>query len=106
MRQKIKKLLKKLNITPNLSGYYYLMDTIEMVYEHKKDYVHATMELYSDVAKKYNQKISKIERGIRTAISKMDINVFKQMFKYTGKVNNGVFIFMVADELNDIDVEE
>ena len=105
MTQKIRKLLKKLQITPNLSGYYYLMDAIEMVYKDKEEYINATIELYNDIAKKHNQKMSKIERGIRTAISKMDINVFKQMFKYTGKVNNGVFIFMVADELDEIEVE-
>jgi hypothetical protein len=106
MTQKIRKLLKKLNIAPNLSGYFYLMDAIEMVYENKEDYINATIELYSDVARKYNHTMPNVERGIRTAISKMDIELFKQIFKYNGKVNNRVFIYMVADELDEIEVEE
>lgn len=103
---KIRKVLKKLGIAPNLSGYFYLIDAITMVHENKKKYMMAIVDLYTDVARKYNQTMPRVEKGIRNAISKIDIELFKQTFGYNGKMNNGVFIYMVADELDTVELED
>ena len=64
--KKVAALLRRLRITPNLNGYYYIK---EAVIGYKQG-IQVTNELYPDVAKKFNSTPSKVERGIRHSIEK------------------------------------
>ena len=63
---KLRKILLKIGISPNKQGYFYIIDTINIL---NKQGIHTRMmTLYKMVGKKYDKKPSQVERGIRYSI--------------------------------------
>jgi two-component system response regulator (stage 0 sporulation protein A) len=105
----ITKHIKKVGITANVKGYYYLRDAILLVHHDFDLMSHLTTGLYTTVAQKYNSTPQRVERAMRHAIetawNRGDIRVLEDFFGYTihdtkGKPTNGEFIAMLADKLN------
>jgi two-component system response regulator (stage 0 sporulation protein A) len=101
--------IKKVGITANVKGYYYLRDAILLVHNDFDLMSHLTTGLYASVAEKYNSTPQRVERAMRHAIesawNRGDIRVLEDFFGYTihddkGKPTNGEFIAMLADKLN------
>jgi two-component system, response regulator, stage 0 sporulation protein A len=101
--------IKKVGITANVKGYYYLRDAILLVHKDFALMSRMTTGLYYEVAKKYNSTPQRVERAMRHAIesawNRGDIRVLEDFFGYTihdtkGKPTNGEFIAMLADKLN------
>ena len=101
--------IKKVGITANVKGYYYLRDAILLVHNDFEMMSHLTTGLYATVAEKYNSTPQRVERAMRHAIeaawNRGDIRVLEDFFGYTihdnkGKPTNGEFIAMLADKLN------
>lgn len=101
--------IKKVGITANVKGYYYLRDAILMVHNDFELMSRLTTGLYATVAEKYNSTPQRVERAMRHAIetawNRGDIRVLEEFFGYTihdtkGKPTNGEFIAMLADKLN------
>lgn len=105
----ITKHIKRVGITANVKGYYYLRDAILLVHNDFDLMSRLTTGLYATVAKKYNSTPQRVERAMRHAIetawNRGDIRVLEDFFGYTihdtkGKPTNGEFIAMLADKLN------
>lgn len=111
IKTQIKELFKKLGIAPNIRGYHYLLEAILFVYEKKIKYLFKSTDLYKDIAKKYNDTYTSVERAMRTAIEsgylKGDLNLYDKLFGYTiskikGKPTNTEFIFTLVEELETV----
>jgi|AGTN01.2.fsa_nt_gi Response regulator of citrate/malate metabolism len=101
--------IKKVGITANVKGYYYLRDAILLVHDDFDLMSRLTTGLYVTVAEKYHSTPQRVERAMRHAIetawNRGDIRVLEDFFGYTihdnkGKPTNGEFIAMLADKLN------
>jgi len=101
--------IKKVGITANIKGYYYLRDAILLVHEDFELMSHLTTGLYKCVANKHKSTPQRVERAMRHAIetawNRGNIEVLEDFFGYTildtkGKPTNGEFIAMLADKLN------
>ncbi len=101
--------IKKVGITANVKGYYYLRDAILLVHDDFDLMSRLTTGLYASVAEKYHSTPQRVERAMRHAIetawNRGDIRVLEDFFGYTihdtkGKPTNGEFIAMLADKLN------
>ena len=74
MRKKIQDTLLSLGITPNLRGFEFICDAIEIIEEENR--VKITY-IYDKIAKKYDSTNgSQVERAIRHAISHVDAAVW------------------------------
>lgn len=71
MKERIENMVLDLGIMPNLKGFKYLTRAIELVAEDKVNNV--CEDIYEAIAKEVNTKKDCIERCIRHAISKIDI---------------------------------
>lgn len=69
MHKKIEDILLELGIMPNLKGFNYITDMVELINREEKIKIVAG---YWIVAKKYNATGARVERAIRHAISKID----------------------------------
>ena len=105
----ITKHIKKVGITANIKGYYYLREAILLVHSDFDLMSRLTTGLYATVAEKYQSTPQRVERAMRHAIesawNRGDIRVLEDFFGYTihdtkGKPTNGEFIAMLADKLN------
>lgn len=67
MKSKTEKLLLALGIMPNLSGFRYLVDAIQ-IYAEAKGRMSITKELYPQTAARHNTTGIRVERAIRHAI--------------------------------------
>ena len=65
---KIEKLLLEKDFKPNLKGFDYIVEAIELIQQDKTYSRAITTRLYPIIAKKYNDKASRVERAIRHAI--------------------------------------
>lgn len=70
MRNKIKKMLMEIGISPSLNGFDYLTDAIMLCMDSKKYLKGVTKILYPEIAEKNETTGSRVERGIRHAIEK------------------------------------
>lgn len=68
--QEISKILLLFGITPNLKGYHYIMEAVQLGMKDKDVFTMLTSHLYYPVAKKYNTTPQKVERCVRHAIEK------------------------------------
>lgn len=106
---KISKILKDLGVSPDLVGYRYLREAIQMVMEDDTLlYMRVTKELYPTIAKKFETTASRVERGMRHAIEtsalRVDLELSQDIFGNTlspssGKLTNSQFIACIADHL-------
>lgn len=104
---KISKILKQLGIYPNILGYVYLKEAIDMVL--KDDSVlrkGVTKILYPEVAKKFQANAVQVERAIRHAVhracNKGDIKLMEEIFGYNAstsasKPTNSEFIACITE---------
>ena len=61
--------LKKFGILPDISGFYYIRDSIIYLIEKSRNVFHSvTKELYPAIAKRFNTTSGKVERSTRHAI--------------------------------------
>ncbi len=103
------KLLMEMGIAPDSTGYYFLVEAINMRKEMVLNYkvTHKFMELYDVIGKKFDSKPSNVERAMRYAIEKaFEINndtlskTFGSMVdKNSGKVTVSCFIGTLAELL-------
>ena len=104
---KISKVLKQLGILPNILGYEYLKEAIDMML--KDDSVirrGITKVMYPAIARKFQSTSSRVERAIRHGVERAFIRGNAQMlndiFGYgvssdSGKATNSQFIACVAE---------
>lgn len=60
-------LLRRLGITRNFKGYYYLADALRLVLEDSNRLLLVTKSVYPEVAKRHGTSAACVERDIRTA---------------------------------------
>lgn len=102
--ERIAILLKKAGVTPGKLGWKYITEAVKIVVE---DADILMMNLYYDIAKKFNTTVSGVERAIRVSIdcafNNMPPNVQSVIFGYTvsnaGKATNREFITTLAELL-------
>lgn len=106
----IKKVLKKVGVQPQLLGYEYSLEAVQLVMEDRGYLQGITGKLYPILAKKFQTKPSRVERAIRHAIeSAMDIispDVMSDVFGNTinpkkGKPSNAHFIAAIAETVKE-----
>lgn len=108
MKYTISNTLKDLGITPNLLGYAYLRDAIELATDNPAVVHRITKELYPRIAKLNNTTPTRVERAMRNAIEgawsapggTTRETIFRHAYSAkTGKPTNSEFIATVADYL-------
>ena len=67
-RERISVYLMMLKITPNLKGYVYLSECAIRIFEDSTKKFNINNKLYNDIALKYDEKPSLIQRAVRHAI--------------------------------------
>ena len=105
-KELITSIIKELGIPANLTGYHYARCAIELMIDDINLMKSITGSLYPKIAQRFNTTVSRIERGIRTAIetgwSRANEDMTTQLFGYSissekGKPTNSEFIVTVAD---------
>lgn len=80
----IKDLLHNLGVPSNLKGYWYIIKAIELLIIKKENNL---SNIYKEISKQYNTKISNIESSIRYAIeiswNRGDIELIDKIFGYS-----------------------
>ena len=94
MREDIEKLLMDAGITPNLMGFDYLIDAIEMINE--SSIKPQMSEIYMGIGEKCQIEWRCVERCIRTAIQKMDMEFWEKIGGKSNKLRNEEVIFTLA----------
>ena len=97
MRRKIEDRLLELGIMPNLKGFSYICDLVEMITD---DTVpkYKMMYLYEVVAKKNKTTSTSVERAIRHAITKVDLGNWNGCYARSACTNlqNSEFLYTLA----------
>ena len=101
MEHRIKRLLLRLGVRPNLDGFYQIAKVIEVyVNQLNENEMPRICEIYQQVADEFQISAKKIERNIRTAVSccfKDNENICNQLsVKKCDKMSNSHFISIVA----------
>lgn len=99
MRKKIKDILLELGITPNLKGFDYICKTIDYMMTRKRIKM---VEMYRIIAKDFETTPSAVERAIRTAFLKIDVesDVFTKYFG-TDKITNSTLLHTLVYRLKE-----
>lgn len=101
MRKKTGDILLKLGITPDIKGFNYIIDLVEMI---NNDEVTKITVAYAVAGKKNGDSGSKVERAIRHAISKINITT-KEFAEHIGanvvrandgNITNSAFLYTLA----------
>lgn len=111
MRKRCEEILLKLGITPDLSGFNYIADAVEMI--NKNQEIKITL-MYREIARKYDKRDANIERAIRHAISGVNPNgeaykkyINANLVKETsGAMNNGAFLHTLAYRVREDNKDE
>ena len=74
MKDKTKKLLLSLGVMPNLRGFRFLGDAID-IYAERNGNISITKELYPAVAAMHSTERIRVERNIRSSICKLGDNM-------------------------------
>lgn len=88
----IKQELLELNFNVNSIGLLYWIEAIKI---YRKNKYSGIIELYEDVAKKFNATKSKVERGMRTAILPARENI-QNKYHYYNKIKNKTFLNLIT----------
>lgn len=101
MKKKTENALIELGITPNLKGFDYICSAVEIISK-SKGKVKLVDGVYVDISKEFNTTASRVERAIRHAFSKVDIES-KAFIEYLGtdKLNNGALLYTLAYRLKE-----
>ena len=104
-KENISKVLKELGVPAHLKGYHYIRYAAELLIDDISLIGYMT-GIYCDVAEKFDDTPSRVERAIRNAIEvgwrRANVVFANKMFGYTvdsnkGKPTNSEFIVTVAD---------
>ena len=97
MRRKIDDRLLELGIKPNLNGFGYICDFIELIID-DEERKFKMMYLYSVVAKNNKTTSTSVERAIRHAISKINFECWNERYVYSRRSNltNAEFLYTLA----------
>lgn len=101
MRRKTENVLLELGITPNLKGFDYICEAVEIL-STPKERVKIVNGIYADIAKEFNTTNTRVERAIRHAISKMDKDS-EAWEKYMGIKNttNSAVLYTLSIKLQE-----
>lgn len=101
MRKKVENALIEMGIYPNLKGFDYICEAVEILEKNNRD-MKIVDGVYREVAEKVGANKLSVEKAIRHAITKADKNgeTFK---KYIGieNVTNSVFLHTLAVRLKE-----
>lgn len=90
----IHEILLSIGIPPNLLGYMYLVEALQMILMNPLYLNHITKGLYIDIARKYGSNPSRVERAIRHAINtawlRGNIHVIDRIFMNCVNPEKGV----------------
>lgn len=90
----IHEILLSIGIPPNLLGYLYLVEALQLILLNPFYLSHITKGLYIDIARKYNSTPQRVERAIRHAINTAwligNIEYIENIFKNCVNPNKGV----------------
>lgn len=95
MKTKIHILLKEFGIQPNMNGYRYLTDAIEMAYLNPDYFGTIVKQIYPKIAADYYTTPGAVERSIRHSIHRafgkesLNKDLVKEAFSNTIDVDNG-----------------
>lgn len=98
--------LDKLDIRSCLKGYVFISEMIWLKYQNRNDDFVKIMYLYSVCAKKHGTTSSRVERGIRHAISKISkdnpyyISILNETCDFMNSNILGIIYYYVIDILN------
>ncbi len=104
-KNKIKMLLIKAGVTPELIGYNYLAEAIAIVKGCIKDDKPTQknfMQIYKEIADKFSVSTSGVERNMRTALQKAlanDTDLFSDLFSVNSNVTLSCFVYTLAQYL-------
>lgn len=104
--QKIYNTIRKLGITTEYKGYYYIADAIKYTIINQNKPMMITKNIYPYISKKHNTTPVSVERDIRTSINICWENNKDELIKIAGynltyKPTNSQFIDMVAYYLSN-----
>ena len=88
------KALRELEVPAHLMGYEYIKTAIKYLQEKPNAIYGITKELYPTIAKRHETKASRVERGIRHALTfaYMDLVVLKKVLGTSRELTNGEFL--------------
>ena len=87
-RDRAEDMLLALGVKPNLKGFHYLVDAVDIYINHKGD-LSITKELYPEIARKHNTTRDRVERSIRHAIElTADCTPYGEMERFFGTTTN------------------
>lgn len=92
----VQKKLLEFGITPNLIGFHYICDAIEVL--KREENKMAMYNAYEEVSKKYNCSRVSVERSIGTAVRKVDFSLVDGVGK--DKMTNNEFLYFLLLLLN------
>ena len=97
MRRKIEDRLLGLGIKPNLNGFCYICDCVELIMD-DEERKFKMMYLYSVVAKNNKTTSRSVERAIRHAISKINFECWNERYTYStcSNLSNSEFLYTLA----------
>ena len=108
--ESVYEVLKNLCVTPNYTGYRYLIDTVDLILAEDTDNVSLTKYIYPVIGKKYSVSENSVERSIRTVIKNTwehapDCEIIKYFGMYAltpgFKPSNSRYVFALADYLKN-----
>lgn len=108
LTQAITSLLHSLGIPSHIKGYFYIRDSVNLMYNKPSMIGAITKELYPEIAEIYDTTSSRVERAIRHAIevswSRGDYELMESLFGHSvdydrAKPTNSEFIATIADRL-------
>lgn len=89
MRENVEKILLEVGIMPNLKGFRFICDAVEMIAHGAS----ATIEIYRSIAQKSNERsLYTVERAIRHAKSKLDEQKWKEITGARADLTNSEFL--------------
>ena len=102
------KFLMKVGVSPDLCGYHYLAEAINATKERlmNNDVNSKFMELYTDIANKFDTNYVRVERNMRHAIEKAFLSnnavlqdMFGALIDESGRVTVSCFVYAIAEHL-------
>ena len=106
LNETIKTLMKDLGIRPNLKGYRYAIDAVLYVVTQDDGMAFSATRVYQAVADRHGTTVTRVERGIRHAITRMydtcEPDVLARVFGARtsirkGKLTNKEFLWTLAE---------
>ena len=102
MKNNIQKILMiNLGLLPNYVGFRYISEGVKCIIESKEHY--KITDLYKEIARIYDKKVSQIESGIRNAKAKIDYNsVTAKEYNINPKMANGELLYVLAMDIGEL----